>query len=43
MIDDRVREKPKPFSKTLISDLDDTFLLKLNTEPKEEKSLIRSF
>ena len=42
LIKDGVGEKPKPFSRTLISVSDNTFLLRLNTESVEKEPLMRS-
>ena len=39
---DGVGEKPKPFSRNLISALDYTFLLILNTESEEKEPLMLS-
>ena len=40
LINDGVGEKPKPFSRTLISVSDNTFLLRLNTESEEKEPLM---
>ena len=42
LINDSVGEKPKSFSRNLISVLDNTFSLQLNTDSEEEKHLIWS-
>ena len=42
LINDGVGEKPKPFSRTLISVLHNTFLLRLNTESEEKEPLMQS-
>ena len=41
LIKDRVGEKPKPFSSTLISVCDKTFLLKLKTQSDTNKPVMR--
>ena len=42
LINDHVGEKPKPFSRTLISVLDNTFVLRLTTESEEREPLMWS-